>query len=90
MGVTLGAGNSLSWFKNTFASGKNFDELLSNMDSIKLGSGGLLFTPYISGERIPYFDSKIKESFIGKNIHHNLDHFIRAVKEGITFSLKES
>lgn len=90
MGVTLAAGHSLTWFKNTFAPDKSFDELLANIDQVEPGSKGLLFAPYIVGERTPYTDSKIRGSFIGIDTTHRLDHFARAVLEGITFSLKDS
>jgi len=90
MGCTLAAGHSLNWFKNTFASEKSFDDLLANVDQIKPGSNGLLFTPYIVGERTPYADALIRGSFIGMDTTHTLDHFARAVLEGITFSLKDS
>lgn len=90
MGVTLAAGNSLTWFKDTFASGISFDELLANLNQIPAGAGGLLFTPYLSGERTPHADSSIRGSFIGMDTGHSRDHFARAVVEGITFSLRES
>lgn len=90
MGVTLAAGNSLSWFKKTFAEHESFETLLKSIDTIEPGSEGLLFTPYISGERTPYTDSTIRGSFIGMDIGHTRDHFTRAVLEGITFSLKDS
>jgi xylulokinase len=90
MGVTLAAGHSLTWFKETFAADKSFDELLSAVSSIPAGSGGLLFTPYIVGERTPHPDANIRGSFIGMDSGHHLAHFTRAVLEGITFSLRES
>ncbi|MNO61308.1 Xylulose kinase [compost metagenome] len=90
MGVTLAAGHSLTWFKETFAADKSFDELLSGVSSIPAGSGGLLFTPYIVGERTPHPDANIRGSFIGMDSGHTLTHFTRAVLEGITFSLRES
>ncbi|MNS00454.1 Xylulose kinase [compost metagenome] len=90
MGVTLAAGNSLTWFKDTFAEGLSFDELLRNLDQIPAGAGGLMFTPYLSGERTPHADAVIRGSFIGMDAGHSRDHFVRAVVEGITFSLAES
>ena len=90
MGCTLAAGHSLNWFKNTFAANKSFGELLAHIKTIKPGSNGLLFTPYIVGERTPYADALIRGSFIGMDTTHTLDHFARAVLEGITFSLKDS
>lgn len=90
MGVTLAAGSSLNWFKQTFAPHESFEELLNNIDQISPGSNGLLFAPYISGERTPYTDSKIRGTFLGIDISHTRDHFARAVLEGITYSLRDS
>ena len=90
MGVTLAAGYSLSWFKDTFAKEKSFGELLEGITNVSEGSNGLLFTPYIVGERTPYADALIRGSFIGMDSTHTMDHFARAVLEGITFSLKDS
>ncbi len=90
MGVTLAAGHSLSWFKETFGKELSFSELLAEIDSVSPGSNGLLFTPYISGERTPHADSAIRGSFIGIDATHERKHFTRAVLEGITFSLNES
>lgn len=90
MGVTLAAGYSLSWFKDTFAKEEAFDQFLAGVDEIPAGSNGLLFTPYIVGERTPHADSNIRGSFIGVDAAHERKHFARAVLEGITFSLNES
>jgi len=90
MGVTLAAGYSLSWFKQTFAPNESFADFLRGVGDIKPGSGGLLFTPYLVGERTPHADAVIRASFIGADGSHTRDHFARAVMEGITFSLNES
>ena len=90
MGVTLAAGHSLSWFKETFAKDLSFEELLAGVGNIGPGANGLLFTPYIVGERTPHVDSRVRGSFIGIDTTHTLSHFSRAVLEGITFSLKDS
>lgn len=90
MGVTLAAGSSLNWFKNNFAPEASFEELLGGIDQVSPGSNGLLFAPYISGERTPYTDSKIRGTFLGIDISHTRDHFARAVLEGITYSLRDT
>ncbi|MEK4252219.1 xylulokinase [Paenibacillus sp. FSL W7-1287] len=90
MGVTLAAGYSLSWFKKTFAPNESFDEMLAGIENVKPGSNGLLFTPYLVGERTPHADPNIRASFIGVDGTHERIHFARAVMEGITFSLNES
>lgn len=90
MGVTLAAGYSLSWFKDTFAKDEAFDRFLDGIENVPAGSNGLLFTPYIVGERTPHADSTIRGSFVGAYAAHERQHFVRAVLEGITFSLNES
>ncbi|SDM23125.1 xylulokinase [Sediminibacillus halophilus] len=90
MGVTLSAGHSLSWFKDVFAPDVDFDDLLAEVGSVPVGANGLLFTPYLVGERTPHADSAIRGSFIGMDSSHRRDDFVRAVMEGITFSLNES
>ena len=90
MGVTLAAGHSLSWFKEVFAKNENFQELLQGIGQVPAGANGLLFTPYIAGERTPHVDAMIRGSFIGLDSSHQKEHIIRAVLEGITFSLNES
>lgn len=90
MGVTLSAGHSLSWFKDVFAENESFDDLLTDVDEVPLGANGLLFTPYLVGERTPHSDAVIRGSFIGIESAHQRKDFVRAVLEGITFSLHES
>lgn len=90
MGVTLAAGYSLSWFKNVFAENESFDNLLAEVGSVPIGSNGLLFTPYLVGERTPHADAVIRGSFIGMDGSHKRRDFVRSVLEGITFSINES
>jgi len=90
MGVTLAAGYSLTWFKDVFAGDESFDDLLADIGSVPVGSNGLLFTPYINGERTPHADATIRASFIGMDSAHKRKDFVRAILEGITFSLNES
>ena len=90
MGVTLSAGSSLTWFKDRFLPEESFESLLVHLDQIKPGANGLLFTPYLFGERTPHADSNIRASFIGLDNSHTTEHLIRALIEGITFSLNET
>lgn len=90
MGVTLAAGFSLSWFKEVFAEQETFEGMLDGIGHVPIGANGLLFTPYLVGERTPHADAEIRASFIGMDASHNKKDFVRAVVEGITFSLNES
>ena len=90
MGVTLSAGYSLEWTKSLLAPEKSFQALLEGVADVVPGANGLLFTPYLVGERTPYADSIIRGSLIGLDSRHERAHMVRAVLEGITFSLNES
>lgn len=90
MGVTLAAGYSLGWFKEVFAPNTDFEKFVQEIKESPVGSKGLLFTPYIVGERTPHADANIRGSFIGVHAGHRSHDFCRAVIEGITFSLNES
>jgi xylulokinase len=100
MGVMLSAGGSFQWWKNHFAfeelelaekQGKDvYDYLTELAETAPLGSEGLLFLPYLTGERTPYPDPKARGGFIGLNLRHSKAHLTRAVLEGITFGLRDS
>ncbi|MEE6717129.1 xylulokinase [Schleiferilactobacillus harbinensis] len=89
MGVTLAAGYSLSWYKRTFAAHEDFTHLVNEAAQSTIGANGLLFTPYIMGERTPYADANIRGSFIGIDGTHQRPDFTRAVLEGIIFSFRD-
>lgn len=89
MGVTLAAGHSLNWFKSTFAAEEDFTSLVASAGKSTIGANGLLFTPYIVGERTPYADSAIRGSWIGIDSMHKRHDFVRSVVEGIVFSFKD-
>lgn len=90
MGVTLSAGDSLKWARQIIDADKSYDDLLKDISSVPCGSDGLLFAPYINGERSPHFDAEVRGSFLGLDITHTKDHMLRSVLEGITFSLRDS
>lgn len=88
MGVTLSAGYSLNWLRNTLATEMNFKQFTQQAEKVAPGSEGLLFLPYLFGERSPYFSPQIKGGFIGLRASHQQKEMIHAVLEGVTFSLK--
>ncbi|KRK95618.1 xylulose kinase [Levilactobacillus acidifarinae DSM 19394] len=89
MGVTLAAGYSLSWFKKTFAPAEDFNDVVASAGKSTVGANGLLYTPYIVGERAPYADANIRGSFTGIDGIHQRYDFVRAVLEGIIFSFRD-
>jgi xylulokinase len=83
MGVMLSAAGSLRWHRDTFAPTMNFDDLVQPATEIPAGSEGLLFLPYLTGERTPYPDPLARGSFVGLTVRHGLPHLTRAVLEGV-------
>jgi xylulokinase len=90
MGVMLSAAGSLRWQRDTFAPGVPFDELLAPAAAVAPGSDGLLFLPYLTGERTPYPDPFARGAFVGLTVRHGLPHLTRAVLEGVAFGLRDS
>jgi len=90
MGVTQAAGLSLRWFRDTFARGASYDALSRTAADIAPGSDGLLYTPYLLGERTPHLDSQATAAFVGITAGHAAPHFTRAILEGVAFSLRDT
>ncbi len=88
MGVTLSAGGSLSWWRETLGGG--YDELVEAASGVQPGSEGLIFLPYLSGERTPHLDPRARGTFFGLTARHGVEHMTRAVMEGVIFSLRDS
>jgi xylulokinase len=90
MGVMLSAAGSLRWYRDTLAPGVDFDSLLAPAASIPVGSEGLLFLPYLTGERTPHPDPLARGAFVGLTVRHTQAHMTRAVLEGVGFGLRDS
>lgn len=90
MGVMLSAAGSLQWHRDTIAPDLSFDELVDEALEISPGSEGLLFLPYLTGERTPYPDPLARGAWIGLTVRHRRAHLTRAVLEGVAFGLKDS
>lgn len=90
MGVMLSAAGSLRWYRDTLAPGVDFDSLLAPAKDVPPGSEGLLFLPYLTGERTPHPDPLARGAFVGLTVRHSQAHFSRAVLEGVAFGLRDS
>jgi xylulokinase len=88
MGVTLSAGGSLSWWRD--ATGADYDELVEAAEKVPPGAEGLVFLPYLSGERTPHLDPQARGAFVGLTARHGIPHMTRAIMEGVVFSLRDS
>lgn len=89
MGVMLSAAGSFRWFRDSFAADKTYDDLTEAAGSINPGAEGLVFLPYLTGERTPHPDPLARGGFIGLSLRHGLDHLTRAVLEGVAFGLRD-
>ena len=99
MGVTLAAGGSLRWFRDALGGAEKEVSQWTGEDVYKIldreaskaepGSEGLLFLPYLIGERCPHADPQARGAFVGLTLRHNRCHILRSVFEGVIFSLRD-
>lgn len=100
MGVHLASGGSLQWFRNQLCQAEHeaaeannsdlYEQLNRDAKAIPPGSDGLYFLPYLSGERTPHADPDARGCFIGLTLAHSRGHMVRAIMEGVVYSLKDS
>jgi xylulokinase len=96
MGVTQAAGLSLRWFRDRFgvATGSNgddpYDLLCSEAAGAPPGSDGVLWAPYLMGERTPHLDPEARAALVGLAASHTRAHVLRAILEGVAFSLRDT
>jgi xylulokinase len=89
MTVMLSAAGSLRWFRDSLAPGVDFGELAASAADVTPGSDGLLFLPYLTGERSPHPDPLARGAFVGLTVSHERRHLTRAVLEGVAFGLRD-
>lgn len=95
MGVTQAAGLSLRWFRDQFGAGPDdgrdpYERLSDEAAKIPAGCQGLLWTPYLMGERTPHLDPEARGALVGLTAVHTRAHVIRAILEGVAFSLRDT
>jgi xylulokinase len=89
MGVMLSAAGSLRWLRDSIV-GESYDELVSEASRWPPGAEGLLFQPYLTGERTPHADPDARAAFVGLDVRHDRGALVRAVLEGVAFGLRDS
>jgi xylulokinase len=89
MGVTLSAAGSLQWYHDTLTPQEGFAQIVAEAEQAPAGSEGLLFLPYLSGERTPYPDPLARGAFVGLTLRHRRAHLTRSVLEGVAFSMRD-
>ncbi|MES2391096.1 MAG: xylulokinase [Acidobacteriota bacterium] len=90
MGVTNGAGLSLRYLRDTFSPTDSYDALTAEASAVPPASDGLLWAPYLFGERTPHLDPNARAAFVGITASTTRAHFTRAVLEGVAFSLQDT
>ena len=100
MGVVLSAGGSLRWLRDTFfqpegvvartTGGDPYTLMAEGARQVPAGSEGLIFLPYLTGERTPYPDANARGTFFGITLRHKRQHFARAVLEGVAYALNDT
>src|SRR5439155_11974647 len=90
MGVMLSAAGSLQWLRDTIAPHSSFDMLVDEAASWPPGCEGLLFAPYLAGERTPHADPDARGAFVGLSLRHDRGALVRAVLEGVAYGLRDS
>ena len=89
-GGTVGGGGILKWLASEFWQNENFDDLTKAAEAVPAGSDGLVFLPYMSGERSPIWDPKAKGVYYGLDYAKTRGHIIRASLEGTAFALRHN
>ncbi len=90
MGVMLSAAGSLQWFHDRLAPETPFQALVEEARAWAPGAEGLLFAPYLAGERTPHADPNARAAFTGLELRHDRGALVRAVLEGVAFGLRDS
>jgi xylulokinase len=100
MGVTQGAGLSLRWFRDHLCAEETqkarqskvdvYDLIIKHVEQVPAGSDGLIFLPYLMGERTPHLDPQARGVWFGLTASHTRGHMIRSILEGVAFSLRDS
>jgi xylulokinase len=90
MGVMLSAAGSLRWFREALAATEQYDRLDAEAAAWRPGAEGLVFLPYLAGERTPHADPGARGAFVGLSLRHDRGALVRAVLEGVAYGLRDS
>jgi xylulokinase len=90
MGVMLTAAGSLQWLRDVVAPGESFERLTAEAEAWPPGAEGLVFLPYLAGERTPHADPNARAAFVGLSLRHDRGALVRAVLEGVAFGLRDA
>lgn len=88
-GVISTSGKALAWFRDAFLPGASFESIYARAAAVQPGADGLVFLPYLAGERSPHWDPDARALFMGLRLEHTLDHMARAVLESVGFAIRD-
>jgi len=89
MGVMLSAAGGLRWFHDEIGAGRSYEEINALVAEVPVGARGLLFAPYMTGERNPHPDPLARGAFVGLTLRHGIAEIARAVMEGVAFGMRD-
>jgi xylulokinase len=90
MGCVISAGGALRWYRDVFRPADKYDAITADAQNAPLGAEGLLFLPYLAGERTPHPDPNARGVFFGATLRSNQSYFARAVLEGVSYALADN
>lgn len=90
MGVMLSCGGAVRWYRDTFTPGSDYSSMNDAAAAAPAGCDGLVFLPYLTGERCPHQDPFARAGFLGLTLGHSPNHLARSVFEGVSFGLREA
>ena len=90
MGVSLSAAGSVEWLRTLLLPDGEISDLVDGADRWAPGTEGLLFLPYLAGERTPHGDPHARGAFVGLSLRHDRGAMLRAVLEGVAYALRDS
>lgn len=90
LGASMSAGLSLKWLAGKILGRHDYGHLDQMASNVAAGSEGLLFLPYLAGDRTPHMDAYAKGMFFGLGLHHGYEHLVRSVLEGVSYSMRDS
>jgi xylulokinase len=89
LGAILAGGLTLKWFRNVASPGDSYKEMTENASAVPPGSEGVMFLPYLAGERTPHMDSFARGVLFGIGVRHTQAHLTRAIMEGVIFAMRD-
>ncbi|HNP69987.1 MAG TPA: FGGY-family carbohydrate kinase, partial [Kouleothrix sp.] len=90
MGVMLSAAGGMRWLHDAVAAGSSYDQLSDLAAAVPRGADGLVFVPYLTGERHPHPDPLARGAFVGLTLRSGLGQLVRSVMEGVAFGLRDN